>query len=686
MMKKCYFLALSFCFLVFGANAQLQRVGFEGGKAYCFYEDAGMLYLASNTGVFSSVDNGINWTNTSLAENVFDGDSVLSVAASPNEVYAATANHGIYRSVDGGATWSTVNTGMKTSGAFYSDLEIINNNTLVIRADSGLLFRTVNQGFSWQPISLLINNSRAYSLSKHNGVLYVVTNLGLYTSVNNGVAFTNINPTVNNGKLFWANDTAYLATNNGVMQSLDNGVNFSMFALAGKNVTNVAASGKNIYASVHTVAGEDTIKCSQNYGASFFNSGPQDNAGILKYKEVFDFFISDSLVLVGTDFDVYATKNQGVNWDISHAGFYSTSVHSVAAMGTDLFAATVDGGVYMSPDSAKSWVKVIKIQNTLEGRKVTLSANKNFLFLGVDRNIFQLSPTPSYTLGGLTAAQGMGNISSIYAVPDTSFVWAIKGGDLYLSVDDGIHFIQLPSSSIPPGTAEKIMGMDSNLFVTAGVKLFHAGANSVFYPTSIFTTPVTSVIRFNRDFYAGTNGTGLYSSTDGNTWTPVAASGLPLRILSLAVDSNNLIAGTMDGVYRERAGTWTADTLQGKVILSLFEDDGHLLIGTTCGLYTKPYPKQVNVNVPVCRAPEVSFAVYPNPVEASRQVTIFSSLDGAAAQLLVFDAMGKLVFAHSLDTKASPQMMQLPTSIPAGSYFFKLITAKGGFSQSVLLK
>lgn len=679
-------MALGLCWTVFGAKAQLQRVGFEGGRAYCFYEDAGMLYVAANAGVFTSNDNGATWTNTSMAENVFGGDSVFCVAASPNEVYAATANHGIFRSTDAGATWSTVNNGMMTTGARYSDLELAGSNALAIRPDSGLLFLTTNQGASWQRISMFINNSKAYSISKRNGILYVVTNLGLYTSANNGVTFTNINPAVNNGKLTWSNDTAYLATNNGLMQSLDQGVNFSTLALAGKNVTNVAASGKNIYASVHTVTGGDTIKYSQNSGASFINAGPQNIAGTLKYRKVFDFYISDSAVLVGTDFDIYASKDQGTNWDISHTGFYSTSVHSVAAMGTDLFAATVDGGVYMSPDSAKTWVKVIKIHNTLEGRKVSISSNKDFLFLGVDKDIYQLSPAPSYTLGGLTSALGQGNISSIYAVPDTSFVWAIKGGDLYLSVDNGIHFIALPSSSIPPGTAEKIMGMDSNLFVTAGVKLFHAGSNSVFYPTSIFTAPVTSVIRFNGDFYAGTNGTGLYSSTDGNTWNPVSASGLPLNILSLAVDSNNLVAGTMDGVYRERAGTWNADTLQGKVVLSLFEDDGHLLIGTTCGLYTKPYPKQVNVDVPVCRVPEVSFSVYPNPVEASRQVSIISDFDGAAAQLLVFDAMGKLVFAHSLDTKVSPQMVHLPTFISTGQYFFKLITASGQFSQPVLLK
>ncbi|MEO6831430.1 MAG: T9SS type A sorting domain-containing protein [Chitinophagaceae bacterium] len=684
MKRTKYILAFSLCLLGLSVNAQYQRAGFWGGKVFGFYESAGQVYAASNAGVFVSSNNGKTWANTSNPENVFGCDDVLCVAASMNDMYAATANLGVFRSTDAGATWSSVNTNLKKAGANYNDVEVVGPNALLIRPDSGLLYLTTDQGMLWQRVTIAINNSKAYSLSKRNGILYLVTNTGLYTSGNNGLNFMNINSSITDGKLYWANDTAYLATNNGVLQSQDFGMTFSSIGLTGRKVTNVAALGQNIFASITSATGVDTIKYSNDGGLSYSNA-PANLGGGFAFRKVNDFFIADTSVFVGTNYDLFASKDGGHSWQGSNSGFYSTAVVGIAASNKNLFAATPPRGIYRTSDSAKTWQHVGSYANGLEGEIRCIDAKPGFVFAG-DTGSFYRSLDSGASWVKISSGLAGGLVSSIYAVPNSGDVWVIQGGNLFLSVNNGSSFIAVPSTGIKPNLADLIIGIDTNIFVNAGIGFYHAGKSNVFNVTSIIPAAVTSVVSNGGVFFAGTKGAGLYSSNDGNTWTAMSAAVLPDTIFSLAVDSGKLVAGTPSGLFRENSGNWELDTFQDQIVLSLFEDNGHLLVGTCGDLFTKPYPPQKSdVNVPICLAGSGPIMVYPNPVERSAKCSIIAQ-EAGPAQLTVREMTGKLVDAKAIRLVKGDNVFQFPLTLPTGIYLLQVSTKSEHFSEQIVVK
>lgn len=682
MKRKGYLLALSLCLLGLSANAQYQRAGFLGGNVNTIYESAGQFFAASSGGVFMSSDQGKTWVNTSVPDNIFGSDEVTSIAASPNEMFAATANLGVFKSTDAGATWSSVGTNLKKANAKYSDLEIIGANTLLIRPDSNLLYLTTDQGTSWQLVTVPINNSRAFSLSKRNGILYVVTNTGLYSSGNDGLNYLNINPGVTNGKLYWANDTAYLATSNGVMQSLDFGMTFIPAGLTGRNVSNVAAFGPNIFASVTSTSGVDTVKYSNDGGANYVNAAA-NSGGNFAFRKVNDFIVSDTTVLLGTNYDLYGSHDAGHSWQSSSAGLYATAVIGIAASNKNLYAATPPRGIYKSTDSSRTWQHVGNYANGLGGDIISIDAKPGFVFAG-DSNSFYRSLDSGTTWTKVTLGVGSGAVRSIFAVPNTNNVWMIQGGNFYLSSDNGATFIAVPSAGIVPNTADFLTGIDTNLFINAGLGFYHAGGNNVFIQTTRILAPVTSVVSHNGMFYASSNGAGLYSSLDGNTWTALSST-LPPNIFALTVDSGNLVAGTSDGIYRELAGVWTADTFQGTIVRSFFEDNNHLLVGTCGDLFTKPYPPQKwDVGVPKLLA-SFPIHVFPNPMERNAQCSI-KSQEAGPAQLTLRDMTGKLLEAKSLQLSTGDNVFEFHCSMPTGIYLLNVTTRSERFSQRIIVK
>ena len=75
------------------------------------------VYLASNTGVFVSVDGGLNWTKGALLVGNVDVRSMALDPTSPANariLYAGVTASGIFRSNDGGQTWTSILSGAST--------------------------------------------------------------------------------------------------------------------------------------------------------------------------------------------------------------------------------------------------------------------------------------------------------------------------------------------------------------------------------------------------------------------------------------------------------------------------------------------------------------------------------------------------------------------------------------------
>ena len=93
---------------------------------------------------------------------------------------------------------------------------------------------------------------------------------------------------------------------------------------------------------------------------------------------------------------------------------------------------------------------------------------------------------------------------------------------------------------------------------------------------------IHSIAFYNNYLYAGTEGSGIYLSTNnGNLWTQTSLNNL--SVYSFAFSGNNIFAGTLySGVYisTNNGGNWTQTTLNNQLIWSLAITGNNIFAGS----------------------------------------------------------------------------------------------------------
>lgn len=666
--------------LIGNVQAQFVSTGPYGGALHLFYRENSNLLAAGSGGVYQSSNEGRTWQELATAPNVFGCDVIHSVASSAGTIYAGSRQSGIFRSVDGGASWSYANNGLSLSaGAPYTDIEIAGPHALAIRADSGYLFFTSNQGINWSRINFTISNAFAQYLSLHNNDVFVSTPQGLFKSSNGGINFTNVNPLAADfGKPYWVNDTLYVATSTGVKMSVDEGASFTNVALAGRAVRSVAVSGSNMYAVVRNPAPvHDSVLYSNNAGSSF--TAAPFNSSNFRFTVVHDLMATAGGALVGSDYGVYGSANSGSSWGRSDSGYTATSIRGLAVSGAYVLAGAAPMGVYrVKPDSgALDWQHTGDMSQNVDGRIQCLSAKGAFVHAGSAVGYFRSADSGATWTVGATGANG-GNVTSLFAKPGTSDVWMVRNGNLHYSSDDGTTFGQVVNSNIPPGVAQNVFMADTATFVATFGTLYKGGSTMSFSVVSGLVGYVSGVVHIGNTFYAATIGSGLYSSPNGSNWSPVSISppnSLPEKINVLITDGTNLIAGTDDGVFTDNGGNWTSVGLAGRSVQSLVLRNGKLFVGTCSGVFSIPYKIIVEPNtVPTSRHAPKGLDIWPNP--STGDVTIaFNAPAGGATQMVVHDLTGKALLRQNAVAKGGENHLKLSAAalhLVPGVYFVQL--------------
>lgn len=661
------------------ANAQFVSSGPNGGAAYSFYRDNSRLLVAGSGGIYVSNDEGKTWRETSMAPSVFGCDPIYSVAASGPDVYGGSQQSGIFHSLNSGTSWINSSSGLRIAfGAPYKDIEFAGPNVLAIRPDSGFLFLSTNQGANWARINLAIGNSFAQYLCSHNGEVYVSTLQGLFKTNNNGLNFLNVNSSpADFGKLVWSGDTGYVATSTGIKMSVDQGANFVTVALAGRAVRDVAVSGSNMYAVVRNPAPiQDSVLYSTNGGASF-NAAPFA-PGQFRFTTVNDLAVTVNGVLVATNYGIYGTANNGNTWGLADSGYNATTIRGLAVAGAYVVAGAYPMGVYrVMPDSgALAWQHSGDVADGIDGNIQTIAAKGALVHLGSSSGYYRSADSGANWVSGATGASG-GNIASLHADPMKSDVFMIRNGNLYYSSDDGLSFGQVINSNIPNGVGRLVVKADTAVFVASFSTLYKAGSTMAFSAVSGITGVVTAILFMGNNYYAATAGNGLFTSTNGASWAPVAIAPpgiLPNKINALITDSagTGLIAGTDDGFYSNTSGTWTRDGLAGHVVSSLAMRAGKLFVGTCSGVYSVPYkviPPPAGVGG-TAKPASATMEIWPNPTNGNFSLR-FQNARSAEAELVVRDMMGTIVLRQNVSLKAGSNELHISAkaeALAAGIY------------------
>jgi hypothetical protein len=239
---------------------------------------------------------------------------------------------------------------------------------------------------------------------------------------------------------------------------------------------------------------------------------------------------SGSDLFAGTIEDgVFLTTNNGATWSAVNSGLLigsaHTAVYALAMNGTNLFAGT-NSGVFLSTNNGTAWSTVNNgLPNNSTPEIWALDTLGSNLFAGSDGQGVFLS-----TNQGASWTQVWTKVGLSYV---TVFAFAVIGSNLFAGVAAGATTGAFLSTDNGSSWAQ--------VLTTAGAE-------------------VTSFAVIGSNLFAGTEGNGIFLSSDtGVSWVAVNNGLSNADVISLTVSGTVLLAGTYNGVFRstDSGASWT---------------------------------------------------------------------------------------------------------------------------------
>lgn len=496
------------------------------------------LYAGVDGGIYSSVNNGGNWSlshNTSALVKSIDVNGTTIYAG-----YGTMTSGGIAKSTDDGGNWTTVNTGLPSGKGIYAVLQ--SGSVVFAGTDGKGLYTTANNGGLWvsdpgitntnaQSLSLAISGPNVFAGIYGGGVYKSTLNSGPWTAANSGLPATNLINT-----LITSGTTIFVGTEqNGVYRSTDDGVSWTAMNSGlgtNLNISSFAVGGGYIYAGTQfgtgggvyrsTVGGSswtlvntgltntDVISLAVSgtnvfagtfYGGVFYSnnnggSWTEVNNGLTNLY-INTLAISGTRVFAGTNAGVYTTNDNGGNWYDRNIGLTDMNAIKLFITGYNIFLGTDGGGVFISNDSANAWSAI----NTNLGnyRVWALAESGTDIFAGTKGGSVWKRPMADFDFAITTQsadASVCGTSDAYFSVAATgvniTYLWQVStdNGSSFNDCFDGIDYSGVYTNTLTVLGAEIYYknNFKYRCVITSGVPV-----NSTVATLTINETPMLSV-------------------------------------------------------------------------------------------------------------------------------------------------------------------------------------------------
>lgn len=294
---------------------------------------------------------------------------------------------------------------------------------------------------------------------------------------------------------------------------------------------------------------------------------------------------------------VFRSVNNGISWQSVNSGLTTTIINSLLINGSNLFAGT-NAGIFLSTNNGDSWVAV----NTglTQTNIVSLTMIGTNLFAGTSRGVF-LSTNNGTSWLSLTQGLGTSYISTLAASSNTIFAGTVGNG-LFLSTDNGNHW-NSSNTGLSATDIRSLFVSGNKIYLAADCGVYVSTNNGMNWQTINNRCDIRyySLAVKDNSLFVGTD-SGVYSTNDdGSDWTLVSSGLTSNTILSLAVDGNNILAGTYGaGVFLSLNNgiSWTSaniNLLVGK-ISDILVNGSNLFFATTGGGVYKSSNNGLNWN------------------------------------------------------------------------------------------
>ncbi len=367
----------------------------------------------------------------------------------------------------------------------------------------------------------------------------------------------------------------------------------------------------------------------------------------------------------------------------------SSTVYSLASLGTNIFAGTFGNGVYISTNNGTSW-----IQTALNNKNIwSLATLGNNIFSGTLQYGVYLSSNNG--ISWVQTTLNNQNVRSLLTLGNNIFAGTWNG--VYLSTDNGTNWTQ---TSLNNEYFSSLATLGNSIFSGTGYHGIYLSNNNgaSWIQTALNNQNIWSLATIGNNIFAGTFQNGVYlSSNNGTTW---AQTGLNNKnVLSLVTLGNSIFAGTeYFGIYLStNNGTNWIQKNQGfnniPLVDALLVTNNYIYAGTGGNsVWRRSLSEIIGINNISTEVPKQFnlFQNYPNPFNPSTKIKfdIPANLVGQTF-LSVYDISGREI-QTLVNEKLNPGTYEVTfdgSNFASGVYFYQLRT--GDFIETkklVLLK
>jgi photosystem II stability/assembly factor-like uncharacterized protein len=451
----------------------------------------------------------------------------------------------IFRSTDNGMSWQNKSEGIwywDVTALFVSDYGVFAG---VAENGNGLLFYSDDNGENWSQITLSTNEVIT-GFAQINSDLYIAAERdGVFKSVDGGITWNKISNSLNDitlTSLLSVNETLILGTlGNGLLKSTDNGETWESCGSTGyfNWISHISFSNNVLYVTCADWNGGSGAFRSNDMGASFSDITPS--------LYVWTIYSSDNKVYIGTDNGIYRSTNQGITWEL--IGLSDAGVNSIITLNGSIIVGTRDVGIHTSNDNGATWINTG--YSEWSAVKSVLAINDN-LVIGCDGAV------------GVSVSRDNGNTFTEYHNLNQSHV------NIFVNNYDEIF-----------------VGTTPNLPYRGGV--YHSSdLGATWNNIGIIGKDILSLAVKDNYLFAGSTYDGVYRTTNnGNSWNQLNNGLNSLWISALAFVGDNLYAGTNSGVYltTDFGLNWNFIGMEYEWIKSFCVKDGVLYATVEDGIY-----------------------------------------------------------------------------------------------------
>ncbi len=479
-------------------------------------------------GIFSSTDNGETWM---AADSGLTNNAVWTIAGVGDHLFAATGG-GVFHSIDNGTTWSAVNSGLPSTAQPTLAISTTGNgDTTLYSAVYGGLFRSTDFGTNWTYLGLanLYGGGSGISCQvvSDSTIVAGTGGLGIYLSTDGGTNWISTGIGYGTGYVYsllacpnGAGGAIFFAgTDYGIFRSTDSGFSWRGINSTVGSAQCLESSGTNLFAGTS----HNGVFVSSNSGRDWHSA----SHGLPPYTlpthtdksyVIYALAISGRNVFAATQDGVYCSVDSGATWNGVNNGLPDITwpdhnwVHALIFSGTDLFAATYYGGVFLSTNDGISWTTA-NTGMTIRDDK-SLAASGTHLFAGTSAGVF-------------------------------------------VSTNNGTNWTY---ADAPFPSFCKMVEIDTKLYAGTNVGVFrstNSGTSWIALNNGLTDTVIQSLvsgpgINGGASLFAGTSNSGVFCSIDGGKkWTAVNENLPQDAVNSMTVSDTNLFVGTgSSGVWR----------------------------------------------------------------------------------------------------------------------------------------